>query len=316
MTNSQKGMLAGFTGNFIFGLSFLFSSTAFGTASQALDGKNVYAGADVPVVLAIRFVFAFLLMSAVIPLFKIKLSFKGKPVWKLILLGLFQPVIYFVAESFGLKMTGIVISSVMIALVPIVCQVFSSVFLKDCPNFLQIIFSIISVAGVVAITIISSEDTGAKTYITGIICLAVAVLSASAFNVLGRSIAEVFTPYERTYFMFIVSAVFFSIYALFSVKFDVSAIVSPLACPSFIVSIFYLGGLSSVVAYFMINYANTYLPVTRATIFSNVITVVSTTAGFLTGEKFRLSTVICCIIIVFGIWGVQHFAKVIKVDKK
>ena len=315
MTNSQKGMLAGFTGNFIFGLSFLFSSTAFGTVSQALEGKNVYAGADVPVVLAIRFVFAFLLMSAIIPIFKIKLSFKGKPVWKLILLGLFQPVIYFVAESFGLKMTGIVISSVMIALVPIVCQVFSSIFLKDCPNFLQIVFSIISVAGVIAITMISSEDTGAKTYITGIVCLVFAVISAAAFNVLGRSIADVFTPYERTYFMFIVSAIFFSVYALFSVKFDISVIASPLAYPSFIISILYLGGLSSVVAYFMINYTNTYLPITRATIFSNVVTVVSTAAGFLAGEKFRFSTVICCIIIILGIWGVQHFAKVKNLDK-
>lgn len=315
LTNSQKGMLAGFTGNFIFGLSFLFSSTAFATASLSLDGKDVISGADVPVVLAIRFVFAFLLMSAIIPLFKIKLSFKGKPVWKLILLGLFQPVIYFVVESFGLKMTGIVISSVMLALVPIVCQFFSAVFLKDCPNFMQIFFSIISVAGVISITIISSEDTGAKTYISGIICLVVAVVSAAAFNVLGRSISDVFTPYERTYFMFIVSAVFFLLYALFAVKFDFSLIAAPFASPSFIISILYLGGLSSVVAYFMINYANTYLPITRATIFSNVITVVSTAAGFLAGEKFRLSTVICCIIIVFGICGVQRFAESKKVDK-
>ncbi len=308
-------MLAGFTGNFIFGLSFLFSSTAFNTASGCLVGKDVFTGADVPVVLAIRFVFAFLLMSALIPILKIKINFKGKPVWKLILLGIFQPVIYFVGESFGLKMTGIVISSVMIALVPIICQVLSALFLKDCPNFLQIIFSIISVSGVIIVTVISSEDTGVKTYIAGIICLAVAVLSAAAFNVLGRSIADVFTPYERTYFMFIVSSVFFTVYALFAVKFDVSLIVKPLVSPSFVLSILYLGGLSSVVAYFMINYANTYLPITRATIFSNVITVVSTAAGFFAGEKFRFSTVVCCVVIVFGIWGVQHFSYNKKVDK-
>lgn len=301
-------MLAAFTGNFIFGLSFLFSTTAFTTAQNALAGTSASSGADVPIVLAIRFTFAFLLMSALIPLLKIKINFKSKPVWKLILLGVFQPVIYFIGESFGLKMTGIVISSVMIALIPIVCQILSTVFLRDMPNFLQVIFSIISVGGVVFATIISSGDNGAKTYIGGILCLAVAVLSAAAFNVLGRSISQVFSPYERTYFMFIVSAVFFSLYALFAVNFDASLIVKPLASPEFIVSIFYLGGLSSVVAYFMINYANTYLPIARATIFSNVITVVSTAAGFLAGETFRISTVICCIVIVTGVWGVQHFA--------
>ncbi len=308
MTNAQKGMFAAFFGNFIFGLSFLFSSTAFSTAQNALSGSKAFAGADVPVVLSIRFVFALVLMTLLIPLLKIKISFKGKPVWKLFLLGLFQPVIYFIGESFGLKMTGIVISSVLISLVPIMCQVLSAIFLKDCPNFLQIIFSVISVAGVILITIISSEDAGAKTYIGGILCLAVAVLSAAAFNVLGRSISVTFTPYERTYFMFIVSAVFFSVYALIAVKGDASLIAKPLVSGNFIMSILYLGGLSSVVAYFMINYANTYLPIARATIFSNIITVVSTTAGFIVGETFRISTVICCIVIIAGVWGVQHFA--------
>ena len=308
MTNAQKGMLAAFAGNFIFGLSFLFSSTAFDSAKAALTGSDVFGGADVPVVLSIRFVFAFLLMTLLIPILKIKIDFKGKPVWKLFLLGLFQPVIYFIGESFGLKMTGIVISSVLISLVPIMCQILSAIFLKDCPNFIQVIFSVISVAGVVVITIVSSEDGGAKTYIGGILCLAVAVLSAAAFNVLGRSISAVFTPYERTYFMFIVSAVFFSVYALFAVKGDVSLIARPLVSSDFIISILYLGGLSSVVAYFMINYANTYLPIARATIFSNIITVVSTTAGFIVGEPFRLTTVICGIVIVIGVWGVQHFA--------
>lgn len=309
MNNSQKGMLAAFFGNFIFGLSFLFSSTAFTAAQSVLNGSGAFSGADVPVVLSVRFVFAFLLMSLLIPILKIKIDFKGKPVWKLFLLGLFQPVIYFIGESFGLKMTGIVISSVLISLVPIFCQIMSAIFLKDCPNFIQVLFSILSVGGVIMITVISSGDGSAKTYIAGILCLAVAVLSAAGFNVLGRSIANTFTPYERTYFMFIVSAVCFSIYALFAVKGDVSLIVKPLAESDFIISILYLGGLSSVVAYFLINYANTYLPIARATIFSNIITVVSTTAGFIVGEKFRISTVICCIVIIVGVWGVQHFAK-------
>lgn len=307
MNSSQKGMLAAFAGNFIFGLSFLFSSTAFNTAKSVLEGNNAFAGADVPVVLSVRFVFAFLLMSLLIPILKIKINFKGKPVWKLFLLGLFQPVIYFIGESFGLKMTGIVISSVLISLVPIFCQIMSAIFLKDCPNFIQVLFSILSVGGVIMITVISSGDGSAKTYVAGILCLAVAVLSAAGFNVLGRSIANIFTPYERTYFMFIVSAVCFSIYALFAVKGDISLIVRPITEPDFIISILYLGGLSSVVAYFLINYANTYLPIARATIFSNIITVVSTTAGFIVGEKFRISTVICCIVIIVGVWGVQHF---------
>ena len=309
MNSSQKGMLASFLANFIFGLSFLFSTTAFNMVKACFVGEDVLPSADVPVVLAIRFLFALIIMTALMPVFKIKLKFKGKPVWKLVLLGVFQPVIYFVGESFGLKMTGIVISSIMIALVPIICQMFSALFLKDSPNLLQVVFSIVSVLGVIFATVSGSGTKSAKTYVVGIICLVVAVISAAAFNVLGRSISQVFTAFERTYFMFIVSAVFFSVYALFAVKGNVSLVMMPFKDTSFIISILYLGGLSSVLAYFMINYANTYLPVTRATIFSNIITVVSTTAGFIAERNFNVVCAVCCVVIVIGVWGVQYFAK-------
>ena len=306
MTNTQKGMLAGFSGNFIFGLSFLFSTRAFGAAASVLADSGAANGADVPVVLAVRFLFALALMTVLMPVLKIKLHFRGKPVWKLVLLGIFQPVIYFVGESFGLKSTGIVVSSVMIALIPVLCQVFSALFLREAPGLLQVVFCVLSVAGVIAVTVLSGG--GGKTYLTGIVFLGVAVLSAVAFNVLSRNTASVFTPFERTYFMFIVAAVFFTGYALFSTGFRPALIAKPLASPAFTVSILYLGGLSSVFAYLMVNYANTYLPLTRSTVFSNVITVVSTAAGFLAGEPFSLATLLACALIVIGVWGVQRFS--------
>ena len=79
MTDAQKGMLAGFSGNFIFGLSFLFSTRAFSTAARLMEDSGAMAGADVPAVLSIRFIFALLLMTALLPVLKIKLSFPVRP---------------------------------------------------------------------------------------------------------------------------------------------------------------------------------------------------------------------------------------------
>ncbi len=373
MTRSQKGMLAGFSGNFIFGLSFLFSTRAFAIAAEIFAGEHTMPGADVPAMLAVRFSFAFLLMTLMLPLLKIKLDFRGKPVWKLVLLGFFQPVIYFIGESFGLKQTGIVVSSVMIALVPVVCQLFSALLLREAPNALQVVFCVLSIVGVIIVTtqggdsgqtylgesfglkqtgiVVSSVmialvpvvcqlfsalllreapnalqvvfcvlsivgviivttqggDSG-QTYLTGLIFLTVAVLAAVAFNLLSRSISTVFTPFERTYFMFIDAAVFFGLYALITTHFDVALILRPLIYPDYVVSILYLGGLSSVFAYLMVNYANTYLPLTRSTVFSGVITVVSTTAGFLVGEPCTALGVFACLMIMVGIYGVQWAA--------
>lgn len=307
MTTSQKGMLAGFAGNFIFGLSFLFSTRAFSVAADIFSAHGVLTGADVPAVLAVRFLFAFLLMTALRPLLKIRLDFRGKPVWKLVLLGFFQPVIYFIGESFGLKQTGIVVSSVMIALVPVLCQLFSALLLHEAPSTWQIFFCALSVGGVVTVAV-QGGDSG-TTYLSGLVFLSVAVVSAVAFNLLSRSISTVFTPFERTYFMFIDAAIFFGIYALVAARWDVLLILRPLAQPDYIVSILYLGGLSSVFAYLMVNYANTYLPLARSTVFSGVITVVSTVAGFAVGEPCTVTCVVACLLILVGIYGVQIAAK-------
>ena len=309
MNTSQKGLIAAFVGNFIFGLSFLFSSVAFSLAAEYFVGTNVFMGADIPAVLAIRFTFALVLMTVVMPVLKIKLQFRGKPIWKLFLLGTFQPVIYFIGESYGIKMTDAVVSSVIIGMVPVAAQFFSAIFLKERPTKAQVLFCILSIFGVVMITLFSGGENQ-KTYLLGIVCLLIAVFSAVGFNALGRESSREFTPFERTYFMFVVGAVFFWIYALIAAKGNIPLIVSPLKNISFLGAIFYLGGLSSVGAYLMINYANTYLPITQTTSFTNMIPVVSTVAGFVIYRYFDIMLAISCAVIIIGVWGVQKFAKI------
>ena len=311
LNKKQKGLLAAFIGNLIFGLSFLFSSIVFSVGEECFNGKNVMEGADVPAVLAIRFTIALILMRVIMPVLKIKLCFKGKPVRKLILLGIFQPVIYFIGESFGIKLTDVIVSSVIIGTVPVVAQIFSSIFLKEKPTVLQVIFCVISIFGVGMITFFSGGDNQ-KTYIIGIICLIIAVFSAVAFNAVGRDNSKIFTPFEQTYMMFVVAVVFFWGYAIITSKGNIPLILTPLYKPSFLLSILYLGGLSSVGAYLMINYANTYLPITQTTAFSNLIPVISTIAGFVINRHFDIYIAICCVIIVIGVWGVQKFTKKVE----
>ena len=80
MTNTAKATLAAIVCNFIFGLSFLFSKVALDHAQPS-------------VLLSIRFLTAFSVMSLILLTGKQKVSFKNKPVGKLLLMGLVQPVI-------------------------------------------------------------------------------------------------------------------------------------------------------------------------------------------------------------------------------
>lgn len=286
-------MLAAFGGNFIFGLSFLFTKTALAYSTPS-------------VLLALRFLLAFLVMNVLLLTGKIKISLKGKPLGWLLLMGIFQPVLYFYFENYGLLYSNATFSSVMIALVPIASLVFGALFMKETPTVLQALCSAVSVGGVIFMAL--RQSAGGAITVWGILLLIGAVVSAVGFNVISRRSAEKVTAFERTYMMFLIGTVTFGGVAVIENFSTPWLLVSPLTNGSFVISLLYLGVLSSVAAFLMINYANTYLPLSRATVFSNVITVVSVFAGVvLLKENFDMYMLLATVMIILGIAGVQYF---------
>ena len=87
--SNQKAILAAFFCNFFWGLSFLASRIAL---NEAL----------VSVLLSHRFLVAFLVMSIYVLLGHADFHLRGKSLVPLLLLGLMQPVVYFIGEQYGI----------------------------------------------------------------------------------------------------------------------------------------------------------------------------------------------------------------------
>ncbi len=285
--------MAAFLSNFIFGFSFLFSNMALKVTTPSI-------------LLAYRFMFAFLILNILALLGLIKLDFKGKKLGKVILMGIFQPVLYFYCENYGLINSSVTFSAIMLSLVPIGAMIYSALFMKEPPNVRQVIFGVLSILGV----ILMSSGEGGKTSPIGAILLVGAIVSAVGFNAVSRLTAGEFSPVERTYIMFAIASVVFTASALIENAGNLTLLYKPLYSTEFVASVLYLGGLSSVVAFILINYANTYLPISRTTVFSNVITVVSIFAGIVILKETPLTVlnVFLSIVIIVGVWGVQRFA--------
>lgn len=274
----------------IFGFSFLFSKTAMQFASPL-------------VLIADRFTVAFVLLTAVMLIAGIKFRI-GKNVWKPIAMAMFQPVLYFVFESYGINMTTSSFSGVMISLIPIVSVIAGIFVLGEFPSFLQYLFCVLSVCGVIIMTV----STGGQGVITplGVLCLFIAVVSCVAFNIFSRKISAEFTSFERTYAMTAVGAIVFNILALAESGGSVEAMLIPFKEPAFLVSVLYLGVLSSVVAFFLQNYSNTHLPVAKTSVFANISTVVSVLGGVIfLDEEFTLLSAVAVVMIIAGVTGVQ-----------
>lgn len=294
MSKTTKGMLAGFCGNFIFGFSFLFTTKALAVTTPS-------------VLLAWRFLIAFALMNILLLIGKVKIHLHGKSVLWLTLMGLCQPVLYFYFENYGLLYSNTTFASVMLALVPSILLLVGAVFMHEKPTVLQTVCSCLSVAGVVAIALHQT----AKGIITlpGVILLIGAVTTAVGFNIISRHYAQTVSAFERTYIMFAVGTVAFLTVAVLENRQVPFQLVAPFTHMPFVISLGYLGILSSLVAYLLINYANTWLPLSRAGIFTNVITVVSVFAGIvILREPVDLYTILIALCILLGICGVQFFS--------
>jgi len=297
MSNKRSTLpiLAGITASSIFGLSFMFSSVAL---------KIV----DTFTLLSFRFLLAFSVMSILILLKLIKVDYRGKDFKTLFLLGLMQPIIYFIFETYGIKNSSSSIAGVVIALIPITVAVCSAYFLKEKPTVLQWVFIFTSVVGVIFIIVMGSSSSGSVNLI-GIVCLLMAVLSATVFNLLSRKLSKVFNPLDLTYFMMGLGAVVFTVISLVEhiIKGNLGEFFTPLTNSSFIIPLLYLGILSSIVAFLFINYSLSKLEASKSAILGNFSTIVSIIAGVVfLKEDFRFFHIIGSILILVGVWGTNY----------
>ena len=285
-------------------ISHVFWGFSFLCTRAALDVADMY------VLLSHRFLLAFLIMNVLLLFGVVKVSFKGKGKRILLplLMGLMEPVVYFIGVEYGVLLSTTIFSGVMIAVIPIVSIFAAWPILKERPTLGQVLFSFLSVGGVIGIGLLN-KSSGTLDWI-GVAGLIVAVLSAAAYGVIDRGTSAEFTAFERTYLMIGMGALCFTPIALARVRFDFGAFVQPLGTWSYLGSILFLGVCCSVISYFLLSYMATYMTVTRSAAYANLTTAVSVFAGavFLKEPLSWLGVLFCAVILV-GIFGVQVTAR-------
>lgn len=294
--------LAGTGMALIFGFSFLFTK-------EALSGIGPFH------LLGFRFGTAAVVLT-ILKFFKvIKVDYKGKGLYKLVAIALAQPVIYFTFEVIGIKMTTSSEAGMMIALIPVVVTILAAIFLKEYPAKSQIFFVGLSVAGAIFIVIMKSSEIGSN--IVGIMVLLMAVLCASIFNILSRKYSTDFKPVEITFAMMWIGAITFNSIAIIKhfIAGDITDYFVPLSNIKVISSILYLGILSSVIAFFLVNYTLSKIEASRSAVFANLSSVTSIIAGVLIRhESFYWYQFVGAVMILTGVWGTNYFGS--KFNKK
>ncbi len=286
----------------IFGFSFLVTKGAL----ETLDPFEL---------LFLRFGLASLLMGALALARVVKLDYRGKRRRDLVLACLFQPILYFLCETFGLRESATSTAGIVLGALPAAVAVLGAVMLKERLSTRQALCLGLSIAGVALIVLQGSlaGGKGAEGSPLGLALLVGAVASATFFNIYSRKSSRHYSVFETTFAMMLTGALFFGAVALAR-----GAALGRLAGPEGLwaraasawVGILYLGALSSVLAFFLVNFTLSRLMASQSVVFANLTTVVSVAAGvFFRGERFGLVQAVGAVMIVFGVWGTNAAAR-------
>ncbi|QRG66399.1 DMT family transporter [Brevibacillus choshinensis] len=302
MSPKKQAIAAAVTNAIIVGLSFIFVKLAL-SVSDPLD------------TLAHRFTIAF--VAAAIPVLFgwVRLTIKPKQMIMLLPLALLYPTLFFALQTFGLVYTTSSEAGIIQATVPIFTLLMATFFLKETTTWLQKASTFLSVAGVIYIFVMKGASLGGGNAL-GTILILLSALSIAGYSVLAKKMTRSFHYIDITYMVSVVGFLFFNVWAVtrHAAEGTLNQFFTPFQSPIFVLSVLFLGVLSSLVTSFLNNFALSKMEASKLSVFNNLSTLVTVAAGtvFLQ-EQLALYHVMGAVLIIAGVIGTNYLgAKTLK----
>lgn len=305
--DKKKAYLAAILYALIIGLAFMFVKIALKKA----DPLNI---------LAHRFSMSFIAATLLILFGKIKISISLKDVLYILPLSLFYPTLFFAFQAFGLVYIPSSEAGIIQAIAPIFTMILALIFLKEDITLLQKISLILSVSGVIYIFFMKGINLKFNN-IAGIVLIAISAFSSACYNVMARKITKKYKLMDLTYIMTVIGFLSFNIISIIDniMRNTIVYYFKPLLDINFLISMIYLGVLSSLITSFLSNYALSKIDASKMSVFGNLSTVITMFVGVVfLHEELRYYHIIGAVIIIVGIIGTNFLGKkdkdVIKKD--
>ena len=237
--------------------------------------------------------FTFLLMRTGIP----RLTWKTAR--SLLLLALFQPVLYFSFETIGLQYTSATKASLIIATIPIVVLLLSILILKERLRLINIIGIIVSLFGVTLLVFGGKPLLASQGALLGDFLILGAVLAASIYTIMTRKLGEIFSPIQITGMQIILGAIlFFPAFLVTVPQIEWHTVPGEAFAAVIILTIF-----ATVGAFLCYNYALTKIPAARVAVCINGIPLVTAFwAWIILGERMSLLQLSGGIIVISAVY--------------
>ncbi|MDR1270707.1 MAG: DMT family transporter [Planctomycetaceae bacterium] len=282
----------------IIGLSFLFVKIAV-TDVSPID------------TLSFRFIAALIFCVVYMKVMNIPLRIEVRRLFPLLLLTLFYPLGFFTFQAYGLLYTASAEAGILTATAPIITAVCAALFIGEKTNLLQFLSILISITGVMLLSIIKGVNFDTSN-IAGIVLILLSCFMSAGYTITNRVLIRSFTAMEITLVIMIVGSLFFTVFSFVTHIADGTFVTmfKPLGNRHFIIAILYLGIFSSMLTTIFSSLILKHLRASELVVFLNFSTIVAIIAGYVfMRETIYSYHLIAAALIIIGVLGTNFFAK-------
>jgi drug/metabolite transporter (DMT)-like permease len=223
-----------------------------------------------------------------------------------LLLAFFEPFLYFIGETFGIKATNSpTLSALIIAIIPIVTMFADMLFYKTRIAAIAKVGVLITLPG--TLLMVLKKDPSTSVYWWGIALLMLAVFSSCGYSITVRRLVDKYSAITINTWQFCLGAIFFLPFFLLT-KGDYP--VATLFKAPAVGPLLFLAILCSCGAFSGYVFALRNIGITRACIFSATIPIVSAVASYFMGiETFSWVELLGIAIVISGVILAQRRGK-------
>lgn len=249
-------------------------------------------------IIVIRLIISILLMFAYSLVFR-KFEKVQKKDWLwFVALGLFQPFLYFIGETFGQMRVSSTVTSVIISTIPLFTPFAVAMFFKEKVKLANIIGIAVSLVGVYLLLIKNSLTIVIDPI--GIGLLFFAVLCAVAYSVIIYRLVDSYKPLTVLLWQNTVGLIFYLPWFLFA---DFGKLIVTGIPLQYLDNLLLLGVLGSTVAYLMFIHSIKEISLWMVNAFTNLIPVMTALLSFfILGEKLLAVNIVGIVIAIAGLF--------------
>jgi len=245
----------------------------------------------------LRILISSVVLFLIIRIFGPREKIKKEDIWLFLVSSFFNPFIYFIGESNGLKLVSASISAFIIATIPVFTPVVAYKVFGEKLSWINILGVLVSFAGIGMI--VFNVNTGFTASPVGIAFLFLGVFSAIIYTVFLKKLSFKYHPFTIIAWQNLIGVIYFLPLFLY---FDLNDFLSVRPDADTVISLISLGIFASSFAFILFTFVVREIGMSKANFYANMVPVFAAIfAYFLLRETFTGIKIAGMLVIIGGV---------------